>query len=88
MNRKNKVMLILCLALTVLLLFSDVIFASHHHCIDDHCVLCLLSSRDKLDFSLAVCGFVMFAVVVLVSHISLVSKNTETLVAVKVKLTN
>ncbi len=46
---------LLCVLLTVVLIFSEA-FVAEHNCTDEHCVVCALAASIKFVFALAVCA--------------------------------
>jgi len=89
-NKQTGKTIVMCLFIVAVLLLSEAVFAGHNHCTDadEHCVLCMLSSRENLSLAICICTFVATLLILSVSGIFVGKNLRQTLVSEKVKLTN
>lgn len=82
------IIMVLCLILVAVLLLSETVFAAHQHYSgdDEHCVLCMLSSREELAFALPICAFIAVLLSMSLNFAKTAITAKSSLVSRKVKL--
>ena len=84
-RQRRALVVAICLFVVGILLLSEVVLAGHH-CSDEYCVVCMISSRENLCLALIASTFIAAALTLSLCGNSLSKKPSLTLVSCKVKL--